>query len=565
MRSFSSSVVASGLILASVLSLSACQLLSSTADTDAPPPVAQHDGGAIHYDELYASWERQQVKAAPEDSTQALLTFLSQYLNYRLKVHEAKQLGYDEQPSVHREIATYTRERARPAFIETHVTRPVLDTLISRQKQEVHTRHILVRVDAEAAPEDTLQAYREIQALRDSVMNGANFGELARAESDDPSASQQGQRGFEGDLGYLSAGQLVGPYEDVMYRHPVGAPPKIVHTSFGYHLIDVLDRQPRLPRTRIAHLHIRPDDDTPEARAAARSTIDSLATSLSADSSAFAEAAMEHSDDRRTAENGGELGWLGVQQYVPPAFRNAVRDLDTDGAISDVVALDHGFYLIQRREAESLPSDSEAEATLRERLDELPRTESHRTALHDALRDTIAATVDSSAVEAALSITDWSEPVAGTPRSAPDTALATVGTDTLRTPNFEAHLQSNRDLRSASLHDALQAWVDQRRLDYTAVRWATERDSLQDEIDAFADGLLVFELMQDSVWTDSAPSDARTANPEAKAPGGAPSASSNMDASNTDAREQAYVNRLRTRYNAELFPQRLRQQHAAAQ
>lgn len=565
MRSFSSSVVAGGLILASMLLLSACQLLSSTADTDAPPPVAEFDGGTIHYDELYASWERQQVEAPSRDSTQALLTFLSQYLNYRLKIHEAKQLGYDEQSSVRHEIATYTRERARPAFIEAHVTRPLLDTLINRQKQEVHTRHILIRVDEGAAPEDTLQAYREIQALRDSVMNGANFSELARSASDDPSASQQGQRGFEGDLGYLSAGQLVAPYEDVMYRHPVDAPPKIVRTSFGYHLIDVLDRQPRLPRTRVAHLHIRPDDNTPEAREAARATIDSLAASLSPDSSAFAQAAIAHSDDARTAENGGELGWLSIQQYVPPTFRNAVRSLDTDGAISGVVAFDHGFYLIQRREAEPLPSDSEAEATLRERLNELPRTESRHTALHNTLRDTIATSVDSSAVETALGISDWSESVARAPRRAPDTALATVGTDTLRTPDFEAHLQSNRDLRSASLHEALQAWVDQRRLDYAAVRWAAQHDSLQREIDAFADGLLVFELMQDSVWTNDSPSDVRSADPETTAPGDAPSASPNTSSSDTAVREQAYVKRLRIRYNAELFPQRLRQQRAAAQ
>ena len=548
MRSFSSSVVAGGM-LASMLLLSACQLLAPTTRSSAPPPVATYAGGAVHYDELRTAWERQQVEDAPEDTTQALLTFLDQYLNYRLKVQDARQAGYARQPDVRAEIATYTRERARPAFLEAHVTQPVLDTLLQRRLQEVRSRHILVRMDPEAPPADTLQAYRRIHALRDSVMQGANFAALARTASDDPSATQQGQRGFEGDLGYLSAGQLVGPYEDAMYRHPVDAPPTVVRSPFGYHLVDVRDRKPRLPRTRIAHLHIRPEDDTPEARAAARATIDSLAAALPPDSSAFADAAMAHSDDARTAERGGELGWLTIDQYVPAAFRNAVRPLDTNGAISEVVALDYGFYLIQRRDAEPLPSVSEAEATFRERLDQLPRTESRREALYATLRDTLAVTVDSSAVTQALGINDWSRPVAGTPREAPATPLGTVGSDTLRAPDFETYLQRHRDLRGQPLDTALYEWIDQRRLDYAAVAWARQRGTLRDELDAFTEGLLVFELMQDSVWTD-------TARP-------APNGNAAMADAPTSAREAAYVQRLRSRYDAALFPQRLRRQHAA--
>lgn len=554
MRPISSSVVAGGLLLASVFLLSACQLLSSSTKSG-PPPVAQYNGQTIHYDEVRAAWERQQVEAAPEDTTQALLTFLNQYLDYRLKVHEAKQAGYEKQSSIRREIDTYTRERARSAFTDAHITQPVLDTLLRRRTQEVHTRHILVRVEEEATPEDTTQAHTQIHALRDSVINGADFAELARNASDDPSASRQGQRGFEGDLGYLSAGQLVGPYEDAMYQHPIDAPPKVVRTPFGYHLIDVIDRQPRLPRTRIAHLHIRPDDETPEAREAARAEIDSLAETLSADSSAFAEAAIAHSDDERTAENGGELGWLSIDQYVPPTFRNAVRALDSNGAISDVVALDHGFYLIQRRDAEPLPSDSEAEATFRERLDDLPRTQARRTALNETLRDTIAATVDSSAVEQALGIDDWSDPVAGAPRNAPDTALAVVGPDTLRTPDFEAYLQANNDLRGSALDDALYEWIDQRRLDHAAVTWARQDTSLHNELETFTNGLLVFELMQDSVWTDASSSSPDNQSDVAASPVSSPSSD----------REQAYAERLRTRYAADLFPQRLREQHAAHQ
>lgn len=547
--------------------LGACQTLAP-APSSTDRPVATYDEGTITYEALHAAWNRQHTGTAVADTTQELLTFLDQYLNYRLKVHEARQVGYDTQPAVQQEIRNYVQERARPAFLETHVTAPLLDTLYQRQQQEVRTRHILVRVDENAPPEDTLAAYNQIHALRDSVQAGYDFAELARTVSDDPSAQQRGQRGFEGDLGYLSAGQLVDSYEDAMYRHPVAAPPAVVRSPFGYHLIDVLDRQPRMPRTRIAHLHIRPDDDTPASREAARARIDSLAAALPPDSTAFAEAARLYSDDARTAENGGELGWLSIQQYVPAPFRNAVRALETDGAISDVVVLGPGFYLIQRRAVEPLPSFEEAEPELRTQLDNMPRTEERRQTLVDTLRDARSVMVDSAAVRTALGA-EWTDRASAMLQTTPDTTvLATVrpptspgadmqgrgsqspgmqSPDTLRHEGLHRYLRSRTDLRTASVGDAIDHWIDGTVLNQAAIAWAASQPDLRQEIELFTDGLLVFELMQDSVW--AAQGDvASEATPAGLAP---------------DRYEQAYVQRLRDRHAAELYPQRLREQRAS--
>ena len=535
----------------------ACQTLAP-APSSTDRPVATYDGGTITYEALHAAWNRQHTGTAVADTTQELLTFLDQYLNYRLKVHEARQVGYDAQPAVQQEIRDYVQERARPAFLEAHVTAPLLDTLYQRQQQEVRTRHILIRVDENAPPEDTLAAYNQIHALRDSVQAGSDFAALARTASDDPSVQQRGQRGFEGDLGYLSAGQLVDSYEDAMYRHPVDAPPAVVRSPFGYHLIDVLDRQPRMPRTRIAHLHIRPDDDTPAAREAARARIDSLAAALLPDSTAFAEAARLYSDDARTAENGGELGWLSIQQYVPAPFRNAVRALDTDGAISEVVVLDTGFYLIQRRAAEPLPSFEEAEPELRTQLENMPRTEERRQTLVDTLRDARSVMVDTAAVRTTLGA-EWTDRASSMLQTTPDsTVLAAVqppassaagmqSPDTLRHEGLHRYLRSHTDLRTASVGEAVDHWIDDTVLNQAAIAWAASQPDLRQEIELFTDGLLVFELMQDSVWT--APDDvAPEATPAALAP---------------DRYEQAYVQRLRDRHAAELYPQRLREQRAS--
>ena len=532
-----------------VVFVGACSALPFSSD-DADAPVATFANEEITFDEVYAAWGRQPVEAVSDttDTTAALVDFLNQYLNYRLKVHEAVEQGYADAPDFQNEVATYRRERARPALIEENVTKPLLDTLYARQQYEVHVRHMLVEVDENAPPEDTTAAYERIRDLQVQLEEGHAFSDLAREHSDDPSAQQSGQRGFEGDLGYLTAGQLVEPFEDAMYRHPVEAPPRLVRSSFGYHLVDVLDRRPRIPDMRIAYIMLFPEDPNhPASHSEAAARADSLANTLPPDSTAFADAAQRYSADEQTAANGGELGWLTIEQHVPLPFRDAVRQLDEDGAISEVVALDNTYYLIQRRAIDPLPSFEEAESELRDQLEELPRTERHKQAYVRSLHDHHAVRVDSNRVATAFDLDDWTTPAHATDRtraqSADAHAAVYVDQDTLTAADFALHLRTHPSLRDLPFEEALNRWLDDHVLNAAADAHAESDPELQRELREFRDGALVFELMQDSVWT----------------------ASTNDPATDEAAdAERAFHERLRNRYNADLFPERLRRYYDAA-
>src|SRR5690606_38946010 len=120
---------------------------------------------------------------------------------------------------------------AKPYLLERAVLEDIVRDLYEKQQEEIRASHILVRVDENAAPEDTLRAYERLAAVRDSVLAGADFAEMAARHSEDPSAVQN-----RGDLGYFSGGRMIQAFEEQAYGTPVGGVSGIFRTSFGYHI-----------------------------------------------------------------------------------------------------------------------------------------------------------------------------------------------------------------------------------------------------------------------------------------------------------------------------------------
>lgn len=100
---------------------------------------------------------------------------------------------------------------------------------------QTHVRHILVRTN-QAVNDEAAQA--KLLTLRERIVNGVDFAELARANSDDGSAFKGG------DLGWINPGDTVPQFEEVMNQLAPGEISQPVKTPFGWHLIQVLERRP---------------------------------------------------------------------------------------------------------------------------------------------------------------------------------------------------------------------------------------------------------------------------------------------------------------------------------
>lgn len=104
--------------------------------------------------------------------------------------------------------------------------------------EQVKAQHILIKVDKGATDEQKAEARKKLSDLKKQIAGGADFGELAKANSQCPSAPKGG------DLGYFGKGQMVPEFEKAAFALKTNEVSDIVETQFGYHLIKVVDRKP---------------------------------------------------------------------------------------------------------------------------------------------------------------------------------------------------------------------------------------------------------------------------------------------------------------------------------
>ena len=134
--------------------------------------------------------------------------------------------------------------------------------------------------------------------LRKRVQEGEDFGTLAILYSEAPEAARRGE------IGFMMRSQLDKAYADAAWSLKPGQVSKIVESSFGYHIIQMIERRGDRANTR--HILMNPKADA-NAKQKAIYKLDSLKTVVEADSLSFDWAAKRYSEDAQTSVNGGLL------------------------------------------------------------------------------------------------------------------------------------------------------------------------------------------------------------------------------------------------------------------
>lgn len=133
--------------------------------------------------------------------------------------------------------------------------------------------------------------------LRNRILAGEDFGKLAREFSDDPSVTGNG-----GNMGWVGRGRMVPEYEAMAFKLKPGEISMPFETSFGFHIMQLLERRGNEYNSR--HILISPRPSEEDLQKASR-YLDSLRTKIQNDTITFERAAKEYSDDVETKGNGG--------------------------------------------------------------------------------------------------------------------------------------------------------------------------------------------------------------------------------------------------------------------
>jgi len=140
-------------------------------------------------------------------------------------------------------------------------------------------------------------AKKKLLDLRDRILAGENFNELARKYSEDPSAQYNG-----GEYGYVGRGAMVPSYEATAFKIKIGEISQPFESPYGYHILQLLDRRGNEYNSRGILIAANPSKlDIVRAE----EFLDSLRRKIVKDSIKFEQAAKQFSDDQKTKGYGG--------------------------------------------------------------------------------------------------------------------------------------------------------------------------------------------------------------------------------------------------------------------
>lgn len=142
-------------------------------------------------------------------------------------------------------------------------------------------------------------AIDKIEGIAERVEKGEDFGLLALIYSEDPGSAQQ-----NGDLGFVSRGEMVKEFEAAAFRLEPGEVSEVVETDFGYHLIKMTEMKGQ--RARLSHILIKPKITSFDMKDT-RETADSVRALLVEGKISFEKAVNLFSEDEGTKHSGGMM------------------------------------------------------------------------------------------------------------------------------------------------------------------------------------------------------------------------------------------------------------------
>ena len=249
-------------------------------------------------------------------SEKAIKEYLELYINFKLKVKAAEDLGMDTVPAFKDELAGYRKQLAQPYLSDKSVTEKLINEAYERMQTEINASHILVTCALEALPKDTQIAYNKIIELRNRILKGESFDSVAYYSSEDPSAKRN-----MGNLGFFTAFQMIYPFESAAYNTSIGTVSMPVRTQFGYHLIKVIEKRKARGEVKVAHIMINIGDpnntrvsdekDTTNPRNKAYAIYEKLKAGGN-----WEDLCAQYSEDYYSAKNGGLLNWVSKPPFL---------------------------------------------------------------------------------------------------------------------------------------------------------------------------------------------------------------------------------------------------------
>lgn len=459
------------------------------------------DGKPVYANEFTRVYKKN-LDLVQDEAQKDIDGYMDLFIDYKLKIAEAEAQDLDKESAYKNEFSKYRDQLSRNYLFEDKVTEELAKEAYERGKVDISASHILIRVDYESVPQDTLAAYNKLKSIRERALKGEDFAQLAKIFSEEPGAKESG-----GNLGYFSVFSMVYPFENAAYNTKVGEISKIIRTSFGYHIVKVTDRRAKLPKIAVSHIMISDKKGArtfnPEER------INELYTLLKQGES-FESLAKQFSDDKNSAVKGGKLNPFTKGDLRAAEFENAAYELKNVGDMSKPIKTDFGWHII--RLDEKLPAESfdQQKESLEKKVTEGDRSKIVTTAINNKIKEKYGFKKGESFLPYFDTYVDnevlkrkWVMTPIPTNE---EKTLFTIGDKKLGYTDFANFISARQKTtrpykqKEALLVDLYDEFETENLKDYFKEHLEDENPDYAAILSEYRDGLLIFDVMNKNIW-----------------------------------------------------------------
>jgi len=488
------------LILITVLS---CLSLTVSAQKD--PVVMSIDGKPVTQTEFLQIYTKNNPN--PSFDKDSLDRYMELFQVFKLKVAEAEALGYDTIPRLKKELEGYKKQLALPYLIDSVQNQTMVTEAYNRTANEVRCSHILIKLDPNASPKDTLEAYNRLLGLKARIEKGEDFASVAKSKngSEDPSVVNNG-----GDLGYFTAFQMVYPFEEKAYNTPVGQVSAPFRTRFGYHILKVTDKRPARGTIKVAHIMIATGREaSTETRQNAEKKINEIYDSLVA-GAAWDKMVNAYSEDANSTKKAGELPTFGsgTSQRMVLEFEDAAFALKEVGQFSKPVKTQYGYHIIKLLEWSPVKSFDVIRRELQAKVNKDERSKVTQDSFVQKLK-TQYNYQDKSAkglewfvnnLDSNYYVGKWKATELKSNKT-----LFVLGGQKFKQKEFAQYVEKNfrsvrKDEASVVVKQLYTQWEKAAILAYEESLLPAKYPAFKALVQEYHDGIILYEIMQDQVW-----------------------------------------------------------------
>ncbi len=293
--------------------------------------VIQYGKYNVSKDEFLRAFNKNKTQNSEKEK--AVKDYVELYANFKLKVQAALEMRIDTSYQQQMDYENFRKQIEGNYLNDEATVKKMQDEALLRSQTDLHLELYSVPFTKETPADDTLKRYQSLQKLKNDFVSNNN--------------PMVGEGITQKDMGFINVFTLPYVYENMAYNLSIGETSPIIRNKKGWHFFRLTEKRKAMGKWRVAQILLCfPPDADQYTRGKIQSRADSIYKLLQSGSE-FSAMARIFSEDRLTANSGGELSEFSTGKY-DPVFMHEISSLQKDGDLSKPFFTNHGYHIIKR-------------------------------------------------------------------------------------------------------------------------------------------------------------------------------------------------------------------------